>query len=607
MTGREIIPQNAGLPAEKRPLPVLPPAKLNKAAIRADLAREFRKYMDERPADRTAAQAAEDFVIMYNSGMLYPSLFKTLGKVSKATLYRWNKVLRDTGDCASLADNRGGHNKGESIVSEVEGQTLLKFLLDPRRLTVGQAIEYMREILASAGRPAESSEKTLRRYVERFQARHYDVWVLAREGEKALKDKVSPYLERDDSLLSVGDVLVADGHRCNFQVFHPFSGRPIRPSLVAWQDWASRDICGYAFVLEEDVYAIHMALRAALLRLGRIPRVVYLDNGKGFKARLFTGEAKKVDFEAAGVGGLYGRLGIMTVFAQPYNARAKPIERFFDTLSESFERLLPSFTGRDITDKPAWMKRNEKFIQRLHPETRPLLIQEAYELFETWLNRYYRVTPHDGLDGACPGAVFEAGRGAGLDDAGLRFLMMAQEQRGLSRQGVRLYGRSYWHESLYGLKGRVMVRYDLADLSKVHVCDLDGNHLATAERVEPVHPMARLSDRPDDYTAVKEGIKQQRRLARQTKAVVTELVGSGRGRDIDLLPWNRINEIDPDLIDQVEGIIGGAEAETSPIPVMEPAEVVELPRRGPDPVRYLSQMSDEDLDAEFNRAIGGSI
>lgn len=49
-----------------------------------------------------------------------------------------------------------------------------------------------------------------------------DKWILAREGMKALKDKVEPYIVRDASVLDVGSVLIADGHRLNFQVIVGF-------------------------------------------------------------------------------------------------------------------------------------------------------------------------------------------------------------------------------------------------------------------------------------------------------------------------------------------------------------------------------------------------
>lgn len=49
-------------------------------------------------------------------------------------------------------------------------------------------------------------------YAKWFKDNNYDKWILARDGEKALSDKVEPYIKRDASLLEVGDILVADGH-----------------------------------------------------------------------------------------------------------------------------------------------------------------------------------------------------------------------------------------------------------------------------------------------------------------------------------------------------------------------------------------------------------
>ncbi len=95
-------------------------------------------------------------------------------------------------------------------------------------------------------------------------------------------------------------------------------------------------------MLEENTQCIASALRNAILNLGRIPDIVYQDNGGAFKSKFFQGDR---DFEEMGFSGLYGRLGIKSVFAAPYNARAKVIERFFLEFQESFEKLLPSYIG----------------------------------------------------------------------------------------------------------------------------------------------------------------------------------------------------------------------------------------------------------------------
>ena len=38
----------------------------------------------------------------------------------------------------------------------------------------------------------------------------------------------------------------------------------------------------------------------------------------------------------------------------------KVIERFFKEFQEGFEKLMPSYVGSSIINKPAYLKRNEK-------------------------------------------------------------------------------------------------------------------------------------------------------------------------------------------------------------------------------------------------------
>ena len=132
---------------------------------------------------------------------------------------------------------------------------------------------------------------------------------------------------------------------------------------MGFLDWKSGGLVGFEIMMEEDTQCIASALRNAILNLGRIPDIVYQDNGKAFKANFFTGNK---DFEELGFNGIYGKLGIKPVYAAPYNARAKVIERFFLEFQEGFEKLLPSYIGSSIENKPAYMKRNEKLHKEIH-------------------------------------------------------------------------------------------------------------------------------------------------------------------------------------------------------------------------------------------------
>ena len=78
------------------------------------------------------------------------------------------------------------------------------------------------------------------------------------------------------------------------------------------------------------------ALRNSILNLGVIPKVVYQDNGRAFKSKYF----QHCDFDEDGFNGVYANLNIHSVFAKPYNARAKVIERFFREFQEEFEKIL---------------------------------------------------------------------------------------------------------------------------------------------------------------------------------------------------------------------------------------------------------------------------
>lgn len=82
-------------------------------------------------------------------------------------------------------------------------------------------------------------------------------------------------------------------------------------------------------MLEENTQCIASALRNAIINLDMIPKVVYQDNGRAFRAKYFTDDK---GFTELGFQGLYSKLGIETVFA-----RAKVIERFFKEFQEGFE------------------------------------------------------------------------------------------------------------------------------------------------------------------------------------------------------------------------------------------------------------------------------
>ena len=379
------------------------PEKSKKIALaRLDLLNQWKEF--RRKSDNKL-QADYDFVNLHNTSNSH--LFKILGKISRGTLHRWKNTLNETEDYTKLIPQYKYAKVDEyrTCLSAEEIKIFMGLLLHPNRLCIGKATALTKYKLQQQGQSYIPADITFRKYANWFKKNNYDKWILARDGEKALSDKVEPYIKRDVSLLEVGDILVADGHKLAFNVINPFTGKPTRATLVGFLDWKSTALVGYEIMLEENTQCIASALRNAIINLDMIPKIVYQDNGRAFRAKYFTcgsgsvgskrkrgvfvGEPNSFSndkgFTELGFNGLYSKLGIETVFARPYNARAKVIERFFKEFQEGFEKLLPSYIGSNIQNKPAYLMRNEKLHKQLHNDFVPTL-EETIKMIDMWLN-----------------------------------------------------------------------------------------------------------------------------------------------------------------------------------------------------------------------------
>lgn len=515
---------------EQQPVVVSPELTHSQNKVGLAWADLLRKYIIEK--NNAASQglskmeAAELFIKGYNTGNLLPNVFAILGETSVKSTERQLKKFRDAGyDYTALAPKWGG-NRGVRKVTNHEFNELLTFALHPNKLRISEVVRLTKMKLKKLSIESPSCEATLRRALIDWKNKNYDKWVFCREGEKALNDKCLPYVERDIDVLEVGDVFVTDGHELNFLILHPFTGKPCRMSMVMWYDWASCMPVGWEIMPTENIQCVAAGLRKAIITLGKMPKVAYLDNGKAFKAKVFTDTT--VDFEEAGFYGMFARLGIEAVFAWPYNAQSKVIERFFGSFSE-LERLMPTYSGTEISTKPAHMLRNEKLHKELHEKRYGgwvPTIQEANNIISGWVS-LYADRPHAAIKGLCPGEVLKSGKGPGVDEVELRHLMMNLEIKRVHRNGISFLGRSYYDEALYGYKEPVTIKYDFEDLSKVYVYDITGAKLiCEAPAREKAHPMAKILGTKEDLHLVKEGIKQKRSLKKLTEGIAREWVES---------------------------------------------------------------------------------
>lgn len=491
------------------------------------------------------------FLDLYNSGEYLKTIFQLIGKTSRGSLLRWHKLYSEYESWEALVPqyHYTNFNEYKTTLSEEEIGIFLKLLLHPNQFSIGKAIKLTTHILEKKGIEDIPKPITFRRYAEYFRRQNYDKWILMREGEKALRDKVEPYLSRDISKIEVGDVLVADGHRLNFLVLNPFTGRPVRAVIVAFLDWKSGYLCGYEIMLEENIQCIASAFRMAIINLDMIPRIVYQDNGKAFKAKYFS---KSADFTEAGFNGIYTNLGIKPVYAKPYNARAKVIERFFKEFQEEFEKLFPTYTGSNIANKPAHMKCNEKLHKELYDKINQGYIptvEETIRFIDAWLSyRHSQLCSND--KSRTIKQVFDGRIRQNIDVNELDELMMAHEVKTINRNGIRFLNTDYNSDVLYGLKDKVMIRYSLFNLSKIKVYSIKGEYLCTAKRVTGTHPMAyhlgNVKDREDFIQKIKKPQKLRNRTLRTIKKYLPK-------EDIKFLETQMIEETIPQEI-PAEGI-----------------------------------------------------
>ena len=471
--------------------------------------------LEKRKNYKTIKESDSDFLDLYNTGLFLPKAYNFFGSISIGTLRRWIQAYRkhENADCLIPKYKSTRHGEYNTILDSEMKNILLTLLLHHSQYKIGKAIKLTKGILEKRGYEYLPCDLTFKRYAENFRKNNYAEWVLRREGMKAYHDKVEPYIERDISKIEVGDIIIADGHVLNFQVINPFTGKPTRVTLVGFLDWKSTALVGYEIMMTESTQCIASALRNSILNIGMIPKVVYQDNGRAFKSRFFQNN----DFDENIFNGVYANLNIHSVFAKPYNARAKVIERFFLEFQEELEKGMPSYVGTSIENKPAWLKRGEKLHQEWHKKlTNDYVptVQEAIKYINKWIE-FHNLQPCPNDRSRTIQEMLDGVQKQHININVLNDLMMKTECRTINKHGITFLNMHYRSECILGLRDKVNIRYSLFDLSKIHVYSTKGEFLCVAHRVQKVHPMARVLGTVKDMEEYKQQYKKQQQIKKK--------------------------------------------------------------------------------------------
>ncbi len=423
--------------------------------------------------------------------------------VDRATLYRWVQKYREGGMAALIAPKRKrGPEKWSPAALEYLKGVYLKGLRQGG-ITRRRAIE---AVMAEAGRRGWRVGSVRSAYCH-LEKLHPLLIRYAKGGRRALDNAVYILRRYDD--LEPFECIVGDQNTVDFFVQDPETGRVFRPQGYFWLDLRTRLVYGFclAGLPEMRHYnAAHMglALRMGLSRFGRF-KTCYNDNGKPERSRYFglvAGEMRSGGLESRDIADLYKTADgeyacevdgnvvdavesprAWRRFARAYNAKAKPIERFFQTLRGILRDLGTPGGVKELGGDPEENKLAAKRLDRLARAGRLLTPEEfllkVFEAVEVYNHRRHSALGRSPMEELQAAVEREGFKPTFLPEDFLEYAFLARVGRKVNRGRVRVDGRIYEADELHRLPtgAPVEVRYDPYDHERALAVLPDGSAL----------------------------------------------------------------------------------------------------------------------------------
>lgn len=437
---------------------------------------------------------------------------------SPRKLYRWVKSWAETKSLSSLVrKKRSDHGNTKSF--SLEAVNYLKAAYINRQHAL-KAYNLLIERAAEKGWNIGTYRSALR-HINKIDPA---LLVYSNEGRKGLDDKVVPSIRRDYSDLEPMEILSGDHHVFDLMVQDYPGAKPYRPWITVFLDLRTRAIAGYCIVKQPNSESIALALRHTILPKEKheyiffgIPKTVYIDNGKDYRSKYLSGyEWKdrnfgKIDFDN-NTKGVFARFDIETIYANPYNAKAKAPERWFRTLEDQCIKDLPGYTGNKPENRPA-----ERLLKEIEKGELLTIINLA-QIVEDYIVKIYHENIHRGVGmrGKSPIENWRLCRRSGWEpktvssERVLDALLLRENKRKVSRGLIAIFNTYYEHQVLQRFEGEtVEVRYDSADLSTVHIFH-KGDYICSA----PAY----------DYASMKISHEELRNRLKQKKRAIKNIV-----------------------------------------------------------------------------------
>lgn len=405
-------------------------------------------------------------------------------QITSKSLYDWQKKSK-SGQVEKLTDKRGGYNRGQSSIPKNYMELFDSLYLHQTKPSIESCFK---DVQMEANRNGDviPGIKAFRNHVRNMNKA---MCIRAREGQKAFEDKCMPCIERDYSTLYPNERWVSDHHLWDIFVRVPDNKggwKLERPWGSYWMDMRTRKIMSSIIRTESPNSDIVLCSFGLGIEHFGIPNGVILDNGKDYKARdMFYPEGHyKVseDDEKKIFRSLASNLQIDVTYAIPYNARAKPIERVFNTFEEQLGKKYPSYAGRNAKQRPEDLK--ELDIMDV------ITLEEFIEHHNRYVYEIYNETKHSGdaMYGKSPNQAYAdipfTIRRASKEV--LYFsLMRVKGQRTVQRNGITFKGIHFYNDNCINYIGqKVTAKYDPTKPEILYVFDVNENFLFVAEEIQ---------------------------------------------------------------------------------------------------------------------------
>ena len=454
-------------------------AQRKKGELRALAVTEYRKYtriMNKKGITRKT-EIMKDFVANWNTE--HPTF-----QITSKSLYDWMKKSK-TGKAEKLADKRGGYNRGQSSIPLKYQKIFTSLYLHQTKPSLESCFRET-QMQANLNGDLIPGIKAFRLFVNNMDEARV---IRAREGKKAFEDKCMPYTERDYSELKPNEWWVSDHHLWDVFVRVPDNKggwKLERPWGSYWMDMRTRKIMSSIIRTESPNSDIVLCSFGLGVEHFGIPNGVRLDNGKDYKARdMFYPEGHYIvseEDEEEIFSSLASNLQIDVTYAIPYNAKAKPIERVFNTFEEQLGKNYASYAGSNAKKRPEDLK--DLNIMDV------ITLEEFIRQHNQYVYEIYNETSHSGdaMYGKSPNQVYAdiPFTIRKVSKEVLYFsLMRVKGTRTVHRNGITFEGIHFYHSNCINyINKKVTARYDPTRPEILYIFDINENFLFIAEEVK---------------------------------------------------------------------------------------------------------------------------